>query len=75
MLNREPNFLKIYLTNPYDFTHEILFRKSLFFWYMKILLSSFRVWGIENVKPKFQPRNAYKIYAFKKKVYEMWKKG
>ena len=63
----EPNFRKIYLTNPYDFMLEILFRKSLFFWYMKIFLRSFSFWNIENVKPKFQPRNAYKIYAYKKK--------
>ena len=67
MLNMEPNFLKIYLTNPYDFLHEILFRKSLFFWYMKILLRSFSFWGIENVKPNFQPRYACKLYAYKKK--------
>ena len=63
----EPNFRKIYLTNPYDFMLEILFRKNLFFWYMKIFLRSFSFWNIENVKPKFQPRNAYKIYAYKKK--------
>ena len=71
----EPNFRKIYLTNPYDFMLEILFRKSLFFWYMKILLRSFSFWDIENVKPKFQPRCAYKLYAYKK--WSVWnvKKG
>ena len=41
---------------------------------MKILLSSFSFWDIENVKPKFQPRYAYKLYAYKKGMYEMWKK-
>ena len=74
MLNLKPNFLKIYLTNPYDFMLEILLRTSLFFWYMKILLRSFSFWDIENVKPKFQPRYAYKLYAYKKRVYEMRKK-
>ena len=38
MLNLKSNFLQIYVTNPYDFTLEILFRTSLFFWYMKIML-------------------------------------
>ena len=66
MLNLKPNFLKIYLTNPYDFMFEILFRASLFFWYMKILLRSFSFWDIENVKPKFHPRYAYKLYAYEK---------
>ena len=74
MLNLKPNFLKISLTNPYDFRPEILFRTSLFFWYMKMLLRSFRIWNIENVKSKFQPRYAYKLYAYKKGLYEMWKK-
>ena len=75
MLNMEPNFLRIYLTNPYDFMLEILFRKNFFFWYMKILLRSFSFWDIENVKPKFQPRCAYKLYAYKK--WSVWnvKKG
>ena len=72
--NLKPNFLKIYLTNLYNFMLEILFRTSLFFWYVKILLRSFSFWDIENVKPKFQPRYAYKLYAYKKRVYEMWKK-
>ena len=48
-------FLKIYSTNQYDFMLEILFRRSLFFWYMKMLLESFSFWDNENVKPKFQP--------------------
>ena len=74
MLNLKPNFPKIYLTNPYDFMFKILLRTSLFFWYMKILLRSFNFWGIKNVKAKFQPRYAYKLYAYKKRVYEMWKK-
>ena len=69
MLNLNTNFLKIYLTNPYDFMLEILFRTSLFFWYMKILLRSFSFWDIENVKPKFQP-----IYTYKKSVWNV-KKG
>ena len=73
MLNLKPNFLKIYSTTPYDFMLEILFITSLFFWYVKILLKSFSFWDIENVKPKLQPRYAYKLYAYKK-VYEMWKK-
>ena len=34
---------------------------------MKLLLRSFSFWDIENVKPKFQPRYAYKLYAYKKK--------
>ena len=71
MLNLKPNFLKIYLTNPYDFMLEILFRTSLFFWYMKILPRSFSFWDIENVKLRFQPRYAYKLYAYKKREYEM----
>ena len=28
----------------------------------------------KNVKPRFQPRYAYKLYTYKKSVYEMWKK-
>ena len=40
-LNLKSNFIKIYLTNPYDFMLGILLRTSLFFWYMKILLRSF----------------------------------
>ena len=72
MLTLKLNFLKIYLTKPCDFMVEVLFRKSLFFWYMKVLLRSFRFWDIENVKHKFQPRYAYKLYAHKKRVYEMW---
>ena len=74
MLNLKPNFLKIYLTNPYDFMLEILLRTSLFFWYLKILLRSFNFWDIKNVKVKFKPRYACKLYAYKKRVYEMWKK-
>ena len=31
VLNLKPNFLKIYLTNPYDFMLEVLFRTNLFF--------------------------------------------
>ena len=64
----------MYLTSPYDFMLEILFRTSLVFWYMKLLLRSFSFWDIENVKHKFQLRYAYKLYAYKKRVYEIWKK-
>ena len=74
MLNLKPNFPNIYLTNPYDFMLETLFRTSLFFWHMKALLWSFNFWDIEIVKPKFRPRYAYKFCAYKKRVYEMWKK-
>ena len=73
MLHLKPNFLKINLTNPYDFMLEILLRTSLFFWYVKILLRSFSFWDIKNVKAIFQRRYAYKLYAYKK-VYKMWKK-
>ena len=73
-LNLKPNFLNIYLTNPYDVMLEILFRTSLLFWYVKILLRSFSFWDIENVKAKFQLRHAYELYAYKKRVYDMWKK-
>ena len=41
---------------------------------MKILLRSFRIWNIENVKPKFQPRYAYKLYAYKKECMKCEKK-
>ena len=64
-LNLKPNFLKIYLNNPYHFLVEILLRTSLFFWYVKILLKSFSFWDIKNAKPKFQSRYAYKLYAYK----------
>ena len=74
MLNLKPNFLKIYLTNTYNFMAEVLFRTSLFFWYIEILLRSFSIWDIGYVKPKFQPVYTYKLYAYKKRVYEMWKK-
>ena len=53
MLNMEPNFLRIYLTNPYDFIFKILFRKSLFFWYMKILLRSSWFWDIKILSSNF----------------------
>ena len=66
MLNLKPNFIKIYSTTPYDFMLEVLFRTSLYFWYIKILLKSFSFWVIENTKPKFQPRYAYEYYAYKK---------
>ena len=68
MLNLKPNFLKIYLPNPYDFMLQVLFRTGLFFWYMKILLRSFSFSDIENVKPKFQP-----IYTYKKSVWNVKK--
>ena len=42
---------------------------------MKILLRSGRFWDIENVKPKFQARYAYKLYAYKKKCVWNVKKG
>ena len=61
-------------TNPYNFMLEILFRISLFFWYIKILVRPFSFWDIENVKPKSQPRYAYKLYAYKKSVWNV-KKG
>ena len=75
MLSLKPNFLKIYLTSPYDFMLEILFRTSLLIWYMKILLRSFSFWDIENVKPKFQTRFGYKLYAYKEKSVRYVKKG
>ena len=65
-------FLKIYSTNPYDFMLEILFRTSLFFWYIKILLKCFGFWDVANVKPKFQLR--YALCLWKKNVWKMWKK-
>ena len=74
MLNLKPSFLKIYLTNPYDFMLEMLLSTSLFFWYMKMLLRSFSFWDIKNFKAKLQPSYAYKLYAYKKGVYEIWKK-
>ena len=74
MLNLETIFLKIYLTNPYYFMLEILIRTSLLFWYMKILLRSFSFWNIKNVKAKFQPSYAYKVYAYKNGVYEICKR-
>ena len=75
MLNLKLNFLKIYSTNLCDFMLEILFRTSLFFWYIKILLRSFSFRDIENVKPKFQTRYAYKLYAYIKKSVWNVKKG
>ena len=39
------------------------------FWFQKILLKS-----IEKAKPKFQPRYAYKLYVYKNRACEMWKK-
>ena len=63
--NLKPNFLKMYLSNPYDIMFEILFKTNLFFSYLKILLRSFSFWDIENVKPKFQPRYAYKHIGMK----------
>ena len=51
---------------------EIIFRRSLFFWYIKILLKSFSVWDIENVKPKF---SLDMLYAYKKKNVWNVKKG
>ena len=77
MFNLKPNFPKIYSTNPRDFMLEILFRTSLFFWYMKILLRSFSFWDIENSKPKFQLWYAYKLYAYINVYESVWngKKG
>ena len=34
----------------------------------------FSFWDIENVKPKFQPRYAYKLYAYKKECMKCEKK-
>ena len=75
MLNLKTNILEIYLTNPYHFILEILLRTSWFFWYIKIFIRSFSFWDIKNVKAKFQPRYAYKLYAYKKRLYKIWKKA
>ena len=74
MLNLKPNFFKVYLTNPLDFMLEMLLRTRLSSSYMKVLLRSFSFWDIKNIKAKFQPRYAYKLYDYEKRVYEMWKK-
>ena len=49
-------------------------KKACSFDIWKYCSDLFSFWDIENVKPKFQPRYAYKLYAYKKRVYEMWKK-
>ena len=69
MRNLKPNFLKIYSTKPYDFMIEILFKISLFFLYIKILLKFFSFWDIKNVSPKFQPWYAFELYAYKKQWF------
>ena len=45
---------------------KILFGASSFFWSIKMFLKSFSFWDVENIKPKFQPRYAYKLYAYEK---------
>ena len=43
----------------------MLFKASSFFWYIQRFHKGFNFWNGENLKPKYQPLDALKLYAYK----------